>query len=200
MCNRAKQKLSWQEYIGIMQREALQIPAHQTELDLMVSDPAKDYEVGIGDKGAIMVPAGDQVELATMKFGKPQPGRGPLFNFRSDGRNFSDSKRCIMPVDGFFEFTGTKSPKAKHLFTVPASRLFGIASIWFPAEGNEPASFAMLTTQPGPDIKPFHDRQIVILTPDKWGTWLFDNTRHEDLFRPLPAATFAHQLVRPGKD
>ena len=47
--------------------------------------------------------------------------------------------------------------------------------------------FAMLTTQPGPDVAPYHDRQVVVLRPADWGAWL-DLTRPEaELLRPLRA-------------
>jgi putative SOS response-associated peptidase YedK len=49
------------------------------------------------------------------------PGHGkPVYNFRSDGREFR-SGRCLIPADGFYEFTNppdkTKKRKDKWLFT-----------------------------------------------------------------------------------
>jgi putative SOS response-associated peptidase YedK len=32
--------------------------------------------------------------------------------------------------------------------------------------------FTLLTTEPGPDIAPYHNRQIVILPRDQWAAWL----------------------------
>lgn len=34
------------------------------------------------------------------------------------------------------------------------------------------STFAMLTTEPGPDIAPYHDRQIVVLPPGASIHWL----------------------------
>jgi putative SOS response-associated peptidase YedK len=49
----------------------------------------------------------------------------------------------------------------------------------------------MLTTQPGPDVAPYHDRQVVVLRPTDWGAWL-DLTRPEaKLLRPLPTGSLA---------
>ncbi|WP_246714638.1 SOS response-associated peptidase family protein [Rhizobium leguminosarum] len=87
-----------------------------------------------------------------MKFGFPPPaGRkgGPVFTFRSEGRHFVDSQRCLIPASAFFEFTGTKYPKAKHRFTMQRTPFFAIAGLWRDGEGNQPPSFAMLTTGPG---------------------------------------------------
>ena len=49
------------------------------------------------------------------------PGRGkPVYNFRSEGREFT-SGRCLVPADGFYEFTDPpdkkKKRKDKWLFT-----------------------------------------------------------------------------------
>jgi hypothetical protein len=41
-----------------------------------------------------------------------RPGGAPGFNFRSEGRHFADSNRCLIPASAFFEFTGKKCPKA----------------------------------------------------------------------------------------
>ncbi len=47
----------------------------------------------------------------------------------------------------------------------------------------------MLTTAPGPDIAPIHDRQIVILLPGQWAQWLYLTKPEAELLRPLPAGT-----------
>jgi putative SOS response-associated peptidase YedK len=60
--------------------------------------------------------AGNGIELVPMNFSFPPSGPrgGPVFNFRSEGRNFEKSNRCLIPASAFFEFTGKKYPKAKH--------------------------------------------------------------------------------------
>jgi putative SOS response-associated peptidase YedK len=63
--------------------------------------------------------AGDAVELVPMSFSFPpgRPGGAPVFYFRSEGRRFASSARCIVPASAFFEFTGKTYPKAKHRFS-----------------------------------------------------------------------------------
>ncbi|MEA2885000.1 MAG: hypothetical protein QOH32_4256 [Bradyrhizobium sp.] len=62
-----------------------------------------------------------------MNFGFPPTGRGgPVFNFKSEGRSFDNSNRCLIPASAFFEFTGKKYPKAKHRLALrgaPFSRM-----------------------------------------------------------------------------
>ncbi|SMH29777.1 SOS response-associated peptidase [Mesorhizobium australicum] len=199
MCNAYEQHVKWVEYVRMMQAIELGIPTQQSELDLPEAD-----DIRINDLAPVMrATANDnEVELTPMNFGLPsdQPKRGPVFNYRSDGRNFSNSRRCLIPASGFFEFTGTKYPKAKHRFTLNGAPFLAIAGIWREAQGNHAASFAMLTTEPGLDIKPYHDRQVVVLRPDDWKEWLHLTKPEAELLRPLSAGSLAVETVRAGKE
>lgn len=196
MCNDYEQHVRWAEYCKMMQDLELGIPAQQTELDLPQADDIK-----INDRGPVMRTAGAVVELALMNFSLPPSGRGgPVFNFRSEGRHFANSNRCIIPASAFFEFTGTKYPKTKHRFTLKGSPITAIAGIWREGQGNHPPSFAMLTTQPGPDVEPIHNRQVVVLRPQDWRAWLYLTKPEGELLRPLPAGSLDVETVRRGKD
>ena len=72
----------------------------------------------------------------------------------------------------------------------------GIAGLWSEDDAGA-LSFTMLTTAPGPDIAPIHDRQVCVLEPKDWGRWLFLTAPETDLLKPLPAATLAVEIVRP---
>jgi putative SOS response-associated peptidase YedK len=115
---------------------------------------------------------------------------------RSDGRRFSDSKRCLIPASAFFEFTGTKSPKSKWRFALSGSPVMAVAGLWRETDGGH--AFTMLTTEPGPDIKPFHDRQIVVLRPERWGDWLYLSRREREVLAMLPARSLDVELVKRG--
>jgi putative SOS response-associated peptidase YedK len=103
--------------------------------------------------------------------------------------------RCLVPASHFFEFTGTKSPKAKWKFTKAAEDWFCFAGLWRPmSQGGE--AFTLLTTEPGPDVAPIHNRQMVVLERPDWIAWL-DLTRPEaELLRPLPPGSFKVEQVR----
>ena len=75
-----------------------------------------------------------------------------------------------------------------------------IAGLWRKGEGNQPGSFTMLTTAPGSDIAPFHDRQIVIVRPEHWQAWLDLSEPEADLLKPLPAGSLEVEQVRNGSD
>ena len=55
----------------------------------------------------------------------------------------------------------------------------------------------MLTTTPGPDVAPYHDRQIVLLEPGRAMEWLDLTTPEAELLRPLPAGRLAVDRVFP---
>jgi putative SOS response-associated peptidase YedK len=197
MCNAYEQHVKWEEYVRMMQELELGIPTQQTELDLPQSD-----DIRINQMGPVMRRSANLVELAPMNFGLPsdQPKRGPVFNYRSDGRKFANSRRCLVVASGFFEFTGTKYPKTKHRFTLNGAPFMAIAGIWREAQGNHPMAFAMLTTEPGPDIAPYHDRQVVALRPRDWSAWLDLSRPEAELLRPLEEGSLAVEIVRKGSD
>ena len=101
---------------------------------------------------------------------------------RSEGRRFAHG-RCLVPASHFYEFTGKRSPKDKWRFTKVGEGWFCIAGIWRQVEGNAPA-FTMLTCEPGPDVAPIHNRQVVVLNCSEWATWLDPHTSENGLLKP----------------
>jgi putative SOS response-associated peptidase YedK len=47
----------------------------------------------------------------------------------------------------------------------------------------------MLTTEPGPDVAPYHGRQVAVLQPDQWMPWLTYAQPASALLGPAPAGT-----------
>ncbi len=139
----------------------------------------------------------DGVELAQLRWGfaPGRPKAPPVINFRSEGRRFPKG-RCLVPASHFFEFTGKRSPKSKWKFTKAGEDWFCFAGLWRPANGDVPEAFTLLTTAPGPDVAPIHNRQMVVLERRDWPAWL-DLTRPEaELLRPLPAGSLQVEQVR----
>lgn len=54
----------------------------------------------------------------------------------------------------------------------------------------------MLTTSPGPDVAPYHDRQVVVLGRQHWATWLDRNWPAGELLRSLPAGSIDVERAR----
>lgn len=191
MCNDYEQHVTHKQYLDAI--KALELDSSDAPAELPQAD-----DIRIGDMGPVLRAAGNGVEVVSMRFGwpPPRPKAPPVFNFKSDGRHFDKSKRCLVILSGFFEFTGSKSPKTKHRFSLKGSPIMAIAGLW--SEDAEGAlSFTMLTTEPGPDIAPIHNRQVCVILPEDWAHWLFLTKPEEELLKPLPAGTLDVVTVRP---
>lgn len=158
-------------------------------LNIKITDVAPIVRTIEGARGA-----GDLVQR---RWSWPGPTGKPVYNFRSDGREFA-SGRCLIVADGFYEFTTPEDPKKKRkdkwLFTKKDEPLFCIAGIWRtdPKVGE---AFTMLTMPPGPDIAPYHDRQICVLERSAWADWLDPTISAKEILRELAAGTLHVEQV-----
>lgn len=126
-------------------------------------------------------------DLVQRRWSWPGQNKRPVYNFRSEGREFN-SNRCLIVADGFYEFTDSaekgKKRKDKWLFTKSEERMLCIAGIWRETKDVGEA-FTILTMEPGPDIAPYHDRQIVVLEREAWADWLDPSVSARELIKPL---------------
>lgn len=134
-------------------------------------------EVKPTDSALAVLAIGGQARLATMRFGfpPPQPKARPVVNLRSEGRTFENrdrTGRCLVPVSGFYEFTGDKYPKTRWVFRDPELPFLALAAIWRAGEQDGPGSFSLLTMAPGPDVAPYHDRGVIPVPQTRWAEWL----------------------------
>jgi putative SOS response-associated peptidase YedK len=136
-------------------------------------------------------------EFVQLRWGFPpaKPKGAPIINFRSEGRRFPKG-RCIVPASHFFEFTGTKSPKSKWKFTKAGEDWFCFAGLWRPMPDGTGDAFTLLTTGPGPDVAPIHDRHMVVLERADWRPWLELSRPETELLRPLPEGSLRIEQVR----
>lgn len=153
-------------------------------------------DVRISERAPILRAAGggDGLELVQRRWSWPGPGGKPVFNFRGEGRRFDPAERCVVLADGFYEFTAPGDPKARRkdrwLFTWPGHDWFGIAGV-VRADPNVGEEFSLLTCPAGPDLAPYHDRQVVLLDPAACLRWLDPAVPAAELVQPLPPGTLA---------
>lgn len=100
--------------------------------------------------------------------------------------------RCLIPADGYFEWTGERGRKRKYRMAPRDGGLFAFAGVWdvWHGERAKVASCAFLTVGPNELVRPVADRMPVILAPESYAEWLDPATpvaRVEALFRPYPA-------------
>jgi putative SOS response-associated peptidase YedK len=189
MCTDFEQHVAWKACREMMQLLEWGVPARQSEADLPRAD-----DIRITDLAPVMKTAGSDIELAPMSFGFPpaSPRAGPVFNFRSEGRSFASSNQCLIPASAFFEFTGSKSPRTKHRFTLNDAPFMAVAGIWREQQGNQPPAFTMLTTAPGPNVEPTIARSSCCARR-------YLTKSEAELLRPLPAGSLSVEAVRVGK-
>jgi putative SOS response-associated peptidase YedK len=184
MCNLYTQSKSPDE-IARLFREA--------QIDLRFPEGIPNLEprdIRITDPGPIVRPAADGgFDLVVRRWSWPGQGGKPVYNFRSDGREFS-SGRCLVIADGFYEFTTPADTRQKRkdrwLFQPRDRGLLAIAGLVRDDPGRGEA-FTLLTTTPGPDVAPYHGRQVALLRPDQWSPWLTYAQPASELLGPSPA-------------
>ena len=154
-------------------------------------------DIRITDRAPILRWAGEGAELVQRRWSWPGAGGKPVYNYRSDGRRLVEG-RCLIPVDAFYEFTASEEPGAKRK-TKWAFRLVG--HDWFCIAGlfrRDPTvgeAFTMLTCPPGPDIAPYHSRQVVVLGREQWANWLDPQIPSANMTQPLPAGSLTVERV-----
>lgn len=148
---------------------------------IRITDPNAIIRAAAGAPGA--------AELVVRRWSWPGPNRKPVYNYRSEGRDFARG-RCLVVADGFYEFTSSADPKAKRkhkwLFTRADEDWFCIAGLWR-ADVEVGEAYTLLTTAPGPDIAPYHSRQIAIVERSDWANWLDGAVPAAQILKPLPA-------------
>jgi putative SOS response-associated peptidase YedK len=103
-------------------------------------------------------------------------------------------RRCLVPVENFYEWKKTGSGKQPYAIALANRGLMALAGLWetwrSPA-GERVRSFAIITTTPNELCAELHDRMPVILGPQAWPEWLgeqpADPRRLKALLVPHPA-------------
>lgn len=84
-------------------------------------------------------------------------------------------RRCLIPCDGFYEWTGRKGAKRPFLIRRKDRQPFALAGIWehwMDAQGSEMESAAVLTTDANAVVGILHTRMPVIIAQEDFDRWL----------------------------
>jgi putative SOS response-associated peptidase YedK len=109
-------------------------------------------------------------------------------------RDALQSRRCLIPADGFYEWVRMGKAKQPYCFEVNEGELFAFAGIWDrwkDPSANWVKTCSILTTTPNAVTSPVHDRMPVILDPDCYDLWLdpgmHDMNAVSDMLKPFNA-------------
>ena len=133
------------------------------------------------------------------KNARGRPVMDTLVNARSETlfqkSAYQGLRRAILPVSGWYEWTGRPRNKTRWAIFDPASPLLGFAAVWdlwAAPGGREIASLATVTVEPNRDVKPIHHRMGAILAEKDWPIWLGEEAGVLiDVLKPWPEGRLA---------
>ena len=147
-----------------------------------------------------LIPAWWNKPLKEMKFS--------TFNARSEtaatSRVFRSAwrrRRCLVPVSGYYEWSGPRGRKTPHAIGCRNRRWFCLGGLWETAHvGGEPVdSFTILTTSPNELMAVIHNRMPVIVHPGNYRRWLdSEGGDVRELCEPYPANEMEAWKVGPA--
>jgi len=98
-------------------------------------------------------------------------------------------RRCLVVVDGFFEWQRAGKQASQPFFVRRADRgpfaLAGIWERWVGRDGEVIESCAILTQPARPPVQAIHDRMPILLEPDAWDRWLDPDLTQVATLEPL---------------
>ena len=130
---------------------------------------------------------GEGVELVQLRWGFPpaRPKGAPVINFRSEGRRFPKG-RCLIPASHFFEFTGRNRRNRSGNSPKPAKTGSASPACGVRCQTGQGTPSRCSRPNPGPDVAPIHDRQMVVLDRPDWLAWLDLTGRNPSCFARCP--------------
>ncbi len=120
--------------------------------------------------------------------------RAETVESRSAFKEAFQKRRCVVPADGFFEWTGPKTARQPLWFHRPDNGLLlfaGLYEYWQSAPKQWERTFTIVTTDANDLMRPVHDRMPVILTDAAVDRWLLPRQ---------DAATLRHLLAPPAEE
>ncbi|MEF8782464.1 MAG: SOS response-associated peptidase [Haloarculaceae archaeon] len=127
--------------------------------------------------------------------------------FAGDGGDDLRVGRCLVPADGFYEWTETGGGKQPYRITLTDGEPFAMAGLWaewrpsgtqtgldafgsgeVDAEPEVVSTYTIVTTEPNDLVGDLHDRMSVILPRERERRWLREGAEAvADLLAPYPA-------------
>ena len=103
-------------------------------------------------------------------------------------------RRCLVPVDNFYEWQKTPAGKQPYAIALADRGLMALAGLWeswWSPAGERMRSFAIITTTPNELCAALHNRMPVVLKPESWPVWLgeepADASALKALLAPFPS-------------
>jgi putative SOS response-associated peptidase YedK len=193
MCNEFAREANLEELAALFGEVDI-LPPFAWEEGRLPNDTEAKASIRISDLSPVVRLKEGRLIGAMTPWAWRAPNGRPVFNFVSEGRDFAKVDRVLIPATGFYEYTTPATPKVKlkdrHLFTLTGEPWFWIAGLV------RDGAFSMLTTAPGPDVAPYHDRGIVPLDPADGLAWLDLKGPAAQVLKPPPAGRLTVRTLR----
>jgi putative SOS response-associated peptidase YedK len=193
-----------------------QVHAFSQGLDLIVPDEAIEpsYNVAPTQSSWVLIAKDVSAMAAKMRWGllpswaKDVKIGASMINARLETvatkpafRSAWKSRRCLVPVSGYYEWRlegGIKQPYWIHDATSPVLMFAGLWENWKAPTGDDLHSFAIITTAAVGTISQLHDRAPLMLMPTVCSDWLHGSVDQAEAIAadaPLPALAW-HPVSR----
>ena len=109
---------------------------------------------------------------------KPINAKGETVASLPSFREAYKLRRCLLPIDNFFEWKAIKGAKAKQPYAIgmKSGEPFALAAIWEnwqrPGTDEWVRTFCVITTAANELMNTIHDRMPVIIPPESYDHWL----------------------------
>jgi putative SOS response-associated peptidase YedK len=107
-------------------------------------------------------------------------------------------RRCLVPVDNFYEWKKTANGKQPYAIALADRHLMALAGLWetwrSPA-GERIRSFTIVTTTPNELCAELHNRMPVVLKADAWPLWLDEQRAEVPQLKALLAPYPSNEMI-----
>jgi len=189
MCGRFTQQRPTSEIAQIFEAEDLAL------------DPGGRFNVAPTDEAAVVVAREDRRAVVRYRWGLVPSWAEPrqaskAFNARAETlatsglfRDAYRRRRCLVPVDGFYEWLREGTTRRPMRIHDPEDRPLALAGLWTGRKDEETGewlrTFTIVTTRPNDFMASIHDRMPVVIAPEHWATWLDPAPRDPGELRAL---------------
>ena len=107
-------------------------------------------------------------------------------------------RRCLVPVDSFYEWKKTATGKQPYAIALANRGLMALAGLWEnwrSLAGERVLSFAIVTTTPNELCAELHNRMPVVLGPQVWPEWLGEEPADPAYLKDLLATHPAEEMT-----
>jgi putative SOS response-associated peptidase YedK len=176
-----------------------ELPLFGWEGGLLPNNTQSRASIRISDVAPVVRLAEGALSGSMLPWAWKGPNGAPVFNYRTEGRDFRGADRVLVPASGFYEYTTPTMPKVKlkdrHLFMMAGQSWFWMAGLV------RDGAFSLLTAEPGPDVAPYHSRGVIPLEPVAGLDWLrLSRAQGEILAQPGTGTLQVQTLRRDGVD